>query len=393
MKRGIYVLITMAAVTAWAVTPATVRPPKNVKAQDTPVDAGGSIDISWSASPSETVPGPLQVTAYEILRATERDGKYEKVAEVAAGTETYQHTDSTAKTGVPYYYKIRARAEKMAADAAPVGPVRATVQWFHPERLNMLLASIILSAAVLYYISQARAGKELFIRRIAGLEAVQEAVGRATEMGKPVLFVPGIGDIDDIQTIAAVTILGRIATMVAEYEANLLVPCCRSLVMSTAQEVVKESYLEAGRPDDYRPENIRYLTDDQFGYVAGVDGIMLREKPAANFYLGVFYAESLILAETGHSVGAIQIAGTAMASQLPFFVAACDYTLIGEELYAASAYLSREPRLLGSLLGQDLGKVIILAFILVGALTAFIAQFGVTVGGYSIDLAQLFEVK
>jgi len=222
---------------------------------------------------------------------------------------------------------------------------------------------------------------------------VQEAVGRATEMGKPILYVPGILDIDDIQTIAAVTILGRVATMVAEYDADLLVPCARSLVMATAQEVVKEAYLEAGRPDAYRRENIRYLTDEQFGYVAGVDGIMLREKPAANFYLGAFYAESLILAETGHSIGAIQIAGTAMPSQLPFFIAACDYTLIGEELFAASAYLSGEPRLLGSLVGQDWGKVIILIFIIAGVVTAFLAQFGVEAFGRSIALEQIFVAK
>ncbi len=367
-----------------------VRAAEAVVALDTPVDAGGSVDITWKPSPDEKTG---KVLGYEVLRAASATGEYAKVADVTAGAETYTYTDNTAKSGVAFYYKVRAKGDKMSTDATPVGPVKSKPQWFHPERLNMLIASILLSAFVLYYITQARAGKELFIRRIAGLEAVQEAVGRATEMGKPILFVPGISDIDDIQTIAAVTILGRVATMVAEYEANLLVPCCRSLVMSTAQEVVKEAYLEAGRPDAYKAENIRYLTDDQFGYVAGVDGIMVREKPAANFYLGTFYAESLILAETGHAIGAIQIAGTAMPSQLPFFIAACDYTLIGEELFAASAYLSREPRLLGSLLGQDWGKVLILFFIIVGAVTALLAQFGVTVAGHSIDLAQFFEVR
>jgi hypothetical protein len=55
-----------------------------------------------------------------------------------------------------------------------------------------------------------------------------------------------------------------------------------------------------------------------------------------------------------------------MPSQLPFFVAACDYTLIGEELFAASAYLSKDPKLLGSLKGQDVGKFIFLLVILVG---------------------------
>jgi hypothetical protein len=86
--------------------------------------------------------------------------------------------------------------------------------------------------------------------------------------------------------------------------------------------------------------------------------------------MGYYYAESLLLAETGASTGAIQIAGTDSVSQLPFFITACDYTLIGEELYAASAYLSREPLLLGSLKGQDVGKALITLLIIIGVVAA-----------------------
>ncbi len=391
MKSAHAVLLLIVAFAA-ATQGQTLRTAENVAAADTPIDAGGSIDVTWAPSPDE-LEAEVKVLGYEVWRARRPAGEYAKLADVEAGKESYKFTDEEAENGVEYFYKIRVRGEEMSTDTAPVGPATASGEWFHPDRLNMLVAAVLLSAFVLYFISQARAGKALFIRRIAGLEAVQEAVGRATEMGKPILYVPGISDIDDIQTIAAVTILGRVATMVAEYDADLLVPCSRSLVMSTAQEVVKEAYLEAGRPDAYRRENIRYLSDAQFAYVAGVDGIMLREKPAANFYLGAFWAESLILAETGHSIGAIQIAGTAMPSQLPFFIAACDYTLIGEELFAASAYLSREPRLLGSLVGQDWGKVVILISIILGVVTAFLAQFGVEIFGRSIALEQFFVVK
>jgi hypothetical protein len=88
--------------------------------------------------------------------------------------------------------------------------------------------------------------------------------------------------------------------------------------------------------------------------------------------MGAFFAESLILAETGNSIGAIQIAGTAMPAQLPFFVAACDYTLIGEEFFAASAYLSGEPEQLGSLKGQDVGKVIVGVVMIIGITIATI---------------------
>jgi hypothetical protein len=175
-------------------------------------------------------------------------------------------------------------------------------------------------------------------------------------------------DMDSMQTIAGITILGRVAKMAAEYEAKLEVPVSRSLVMVTCRETVKEAYLNAGRPDAYNDNMVYYITDDQFGYAAALDGLFLRDKPAVVFLQGQFYAESLILAETANSVGAIQIAGTAMPSQLPFFVAACDYTLIGEELFAASAYLSKDPKLLGSLKGQDVGKFIFLLAIMVGTI-------------------------
>jgi hypothetical protein len=206
-------------------------------------------------------------------------------------------------------------------------------------------------------------------------------------MGQPVLYVAGLQDMDNVQTVAGITILGSISKMVAEYETSLLMPTSRSLVMSTARETVKEAYLAAGRPDAYREDSIYYVTDEQFGFVAHVDGLMLRKKPATCFYLGAFFAESLILAETGNSIGAIQVAGTAMPTQLPFFVAACDYTLIGEELFAASAYLSQDEKMLGSLRGQDFGKLIAMVFIAAGAVLATTAALWPSAGILSVNEA------
>lgn len=232
-------------------------------------------------------------------------------------------------------------------------------------KTNNLIGVILLTGAIATFIFAARR-RDLFIRRIAGLSALDEAVGRSTEMGKPVLYVPGLADVDDIQTLASLSILGHVARRTAEYDTPILVPNCRSVVMSMAQEVVKEAYTAVGRPDAFNRDNVRYLSDEQFGFVAGVNGMQMRDRPAANFYMGTFFAESLLLAETGNATGAIQIAGTASASQLPFFVAACDYTLIGEELYAASAYLSKDPLQVGSLKGQDAAKAVLMASILIG---------------------------
>ncbi|MGI5843991.1 MAG: DUF6754 domain-containing protein [Candidatus Xenobium sp.] len=239
-------------------------------------------------------------------------------------------------------------------------PMLNWVKW------NNLVGVLLLSGCIAWFLFRARR-KALFIRPIAGLAALDEAVGRATEMGRPVLYVPGLADVDDIQTLASLSILGHVARRTAEYDTPILVPNSRSVVMSMAQEVVAEAYTAAGRPESFQLDDICYLSDEQFGFAAGVSGMMLRERPAANFLMGTFFAEALILAETGNATGAIQIAGSASASQLPFFVAACDYTLIGEELYAASAWLSRDPMQVGSLKGQDAAKAAIMVSILAGA--------------------------
>ncbi|MGB8656862.1 MAG: DUF6754 domain-containing protein [Candidatus Zixiibacteriota bacterium] len=249
--------------------------------------------------------------------------------------------------------------------------------WFNPHRANMLVFLILFFIAIVVFIERAKVGKSLFIRRIAGLDAIEEAVGRATEMGKPVLYISGIEDVDNIQTVASMIILGNVAKMVAIYETPLYVPICMPFVVPIAEERVKEGYAAAGKPDAYNRDNIRFISSEQFAYAAGVNGIMLREQPAANLMFGSFYAESLLMAETGLSTGAIQVAGTANIHQLPFFVVACDYTIIGEELFATSAYLSKEPKLLGSLKGSDLAKAVIMIILALGAIleTAGITHF------------------
>ncbi len=331
---------------------------------DTPNDDGSSITLSWS---SDTL-----ISSYQILRSIFPEHDFKEIARVESGKTTY--VDTAVKAGTKYYYRIKGAGLDTVFFSNTAGPVRPIAQIFNLGRLNIAVCMIILFAVILFYISRARKGEKLYIRKIPALTAVEEAIGRATEMGKPVLFVPGIMDIDNPQTIAAMSILARVAEKTAEYGTPLYVPTSKAMAMSMAQQVVKESATKVGRPDWFNADNIRYLTDDQFGYVSAVDGMMVREKPATNLYLGCFYAESLILAETGHYTGAIQIAGTAMPDQLPFFVAACDYTLLGEELYAASAYLSQEPIQIGSLKGQDFGKLIFILVIVIGVITRLLGN-------------------
>ena len=335
-------------------------PLSNVTAVDTPNDDGTSITITWDAAAEDS-----GIIGYKILRITDA-GEFEEIGE-QLDADTTKYKDSKIIKGAAHAYIVQAITEtESTVDSQQTVSVKATAQWFHSGKVVLLLAMLLFSAAILGSIYYARSGKEVFIRRIPGLEAVDEAIGRATEMGRSILYVLGLGGVDNVATIASMTILGQVARRTADYETPLRVPCNDPIVLNVVREMVKASYLDEGRPDAYQEENIFFLTGEQFAYAAGVDGMMIREKPAAVFLQGTFFAESLLMAETGNSIGAIQIAGTDSEHQLPFFIAACDYTLIGEELYAATAYLSKDPMFLGSLRGQDWGKIVIFAAIILG---------------------------
>ncbi|MFO7895317.1 MAG: DUF6754 domain-containing protein [Candidatus Cloacimonadales bacterium] len=240
--------------------------------------------------------------------------------------------------------------------------------WFSSDKLITLFATLIFGILVFFMIFQAKHGRDLYVRPIAGIEEIDNAIGRATEMGKPILFVPGLSGISDVATLAGLSILGRVAKKAAEYDTKILVPVRDYIVLPIAQEIVKEAHYEAGRPDTHDKNSVFFITTAQFAFVAGVNGVMLREKTATNFYMGMFWAEALIMTENGSATGAIQISGTDAVTQIPFFITTCDYTLIGEELYAASAYLAREPLQLGTLKAVDYTKFLILVFIIVGSI-------------------------
>jgi len=365
--------------------------PSPVKAIDTPNDSGDGYTVCWPVSSSDT-----EGVCYLISTAASPEGPFIPAAKIdslkglASDNKAtfgfskqnkqlhfFEVSVPTDEKNRPLKWYTQVSISRDTEIIPMGGPVTSEVKsnWFKFNKLNNLIITLFLFLSIYFFIQRAHKDPNLFIRRIPGLEAIEEAVGRATEMGKPLLYVTGAYDIDAVSTIASVNILSHVSKKVASYDSRIIVPCRFAIAMTVCQEVVKEAYLNAGRPDAFNVHDIFYVTSDQFGYTAAVDGLMVREKPAANFFLGTFAAESIILSETGASTGAIQIAGTDSTYQLPFFIVSCDYTLIGEELYAASAYLSREPKLLGSLRGQDIGKIMMVLIVLISCLLLTLHEF------------------
>ena len=240
-----------------------------------------------------------------------------------------------------------------------------------PAVLLILLALVF---GLLHFISNARRGADIYVRRIAGVDAVNEAVGRAAELGRPIVFSTGLTGVGPV-LYACLGVIYSVVRKAAQYGTRVFLPQIAPDAMAIVEGVARDAYTAAGEESSFDPGTVMFLSDEQFAYASGYMGLVHRENVSAAFLFGQFAGESLILAEAGQQVGAMQVAASTSPEQVAFFICSCDYTLIGEELFAASAYLSREPVQLGSLVAQDRAKLFLMVILVVGVLVATINVF------------------
>lgn len=257
--------------------------------------------------------------------------------------------------------------------------------------LGLLLLTVCLVGPVLYYIRLARANPNLYVRRIPGVDAIDEAVGRSAELGRPAVFSTGLAGVGPV-LYACLGVVYYVARKIARYKTKLLLPQNNPEVMAITEDVVRDAYRVEDRAGAFDPATIMFLSDEQFAFAAGYIGLVQRERAATAFLFGSFAAESLVLAEAGQQVGAMQVSASVSPEQVAFFICSCDYTLIGEELFAAAAYLTREHVQLGSLYGQDRAKLLMLCMIIAGAAIATINSVWPGLALPNLDHFLLYEV-
>jgi hypothetical protein len=202
------------------------------------------------------------------------------------------------------------------------------------------------------------------VRKIAALDMIDDAVGRATEMGRSVFFTPGHQPLTTLwapSILAGIAGLQYTAELAAKYDTPIICYSGSPDLLPVVDEAMRTAYTKAGKADQYQSEtqNIMYR------YV-GIMGELERKKPGAFFMIGPFIGENIVMSEIAARVGAIIIGGTPRTVQMPFFVACCDYVLIGEECYVVEAYITKEPRKLISLGVQDLGKIAAIVLSVIG---------------------------
>lgn len=206
------------------------------------------------------------------------------------------------------------------------------------------------------------------IRRLPAIDAIDEAIGRCAEMGKPLHYCPGIGGISNRDTIPGIAIAAYVARKCADLGVRYIFTFRHASIQPIAMDMIQEAYQLVGKPEEFNPDDVIWLSPRQFAFATGLVGLLSRERPGASLLLGNYAAESLICTEAGFRAGAIQIAGCTNSYQIPYFATTCDYVLISEELQTAGVYISQIPEQVGTIQGQDYVRLIILVLMALGAI-------------------------
>lgn len=242
------------------------------------------------------------------------------------------------------------------------------------KKIAPLVMLLVLDLSAYYFIRRANvSGKVPKLRRLVAVAAMDEAVGRCAEMGRPVHICPGsqasLRTYKASQTMAGMSVLSYITRLAARYGITPIVTMATAETIPLVVERMREAYTQEGEADKFDSvTSVRYIASGYAGIMSGQMGIIGREKPAANILVGPFSWETLPVLEEGKRVGAINIGGTVRLSVLHFFAVACDYVLISEEIYAAGAYLSGDPVSMSSIAGQDVGKIFAAIILIVATL-------------------------
>lgn len=240
---------------------------------------------------------------------------------------------------------------------------------------NVGLIILLFTWAASYYLmTRARTtGKAPYIRSIAAFDAIEELVGRATEMGRPVHLTTGHGG-RGLYTdraayhMAGLSILGYVSEKCATMNTDLICSVGFAEMIPIAEDIIQQGYTIAGHPELFEREMVRFHVDNWHTFALYTMATVQEENVAANIMVGnLDCTTGAIIAAGALQTGAMQIGGAGSSTwALATFIAFCDYVLMGEEVPIAGAKITGDIEGLASLVGSDYAKVLVVLLMIAG---------------------------
>ena len=234
----------------------------------------------------------------------------------------------------------------------------------------MFALGILVLAAILFVgLTLWRRRAPAAFRVIDAYERLNRSVGLAVENGTRLHISLGRGGLFTGRggsALAGLAMLRRLAERTSVSDRPPVVTSGDASLAILSQDTLQSGYRAAGAEEQYRFSTGRLTGLTPFSYAAGAMPIIHDENVSANIILGDLGAESALLAEASDRQNTSLIAASDNLSAQSVFYAAAQEPLIGEELFAAGAYVGAGAAHDASLNVQDILRWLIILAIIIG---------------------------
>jgi hypothetical protein len=233
------------------------------------------------------------------------------------------------------------------------------------------LIFIGLIAVILIVLSLMGRRAQRSLREIPALTSLYRAIGLSVEDGSRLHVSLGFGGLLTPRggsALAALSALRHIAERTSVGDRPPVATSGDPTIALLSQDTLQTGYAAAGAEELYVPTTGRLTGASQFSFAAGALPVISNENVSANVMLGHFGAEAGLLTDAAERNNIVTIGASDSLSAQSILFAASQQPLIGEELYAVSAYLSNDPVHTASLTVQDILRWLLILFLLGGAI-------------------------
>lgn len=243
--------------------------------------------------------------------------------------------------------------------------------------LFIVPAIIVIALLLIIFTRRQVNGRSPQLRPLIACDSLDNQVGRAIESGRKLHVSLGQASLvgaANPTSIAAIHVLDHLAKDGCASGTPPLTTVGDGTLLPIAQDSLRHAYEASGRLSVYKPSMTQFLAADTepYAYAAGIATVLRQEQASSNLLVGRYGPELAIPAATAARQGMTQIIGTDDPTALAVATAVTENTLVGEELFAAGAYLEQKPSQIASLQVQDILRWLIILTILGLALSQLV---------------------
>jgi hypothetical protein len=237
------------------------------------------------------------------------------------------------------------------------------------------LLILILAAVLLLVLTLLRRRSPAVFRKIEAYERLNHAIGLSVEGGTRLHISLGRGNLFTARggsALAALAMLRRLTERASLSDQQPIVTSGDASLALLSQDTLQSGYRAARAEDQYRLTAGRLTGLTPFAFAAGTLPVIRDEDVSANIVIGELGAEAALLTDASESKTADLIAASDNLTAQAILYAASQPPLIGEELFAAGAYLGAGASHEASLQTQDILRWLVILAILSGAVLKFL---------------------